>query len=143
MPLTRPNCVHILELCADVLCGCPTRLEFAVQLVLFPRSRAGMASSPSHVRRGSLQRERHRAACPRTSKLRSRAVPTERTLAPVCHETRVSIRCNATLRDMNIAVSADGLPMHHGAQLAVDATQSSIGVHWWLIPRKLGMGTDG
>ena len=71
---------------------------------------------------------RHRAACPRSGRLRSRAVPPERTLAR-------TVRCNAKLRDMNVVVSASdersievlasGLPFHHGAQLAIDVTLRS------------------
>ena len=71
------------------------------------------------------QRGRHRAACPLSGRLRTGAVPTERTLARVCRDTGASVRCNAKLREMNIAVSvsdersikvlASGLPQrgHH------------------------------
>ena len=78
---------------------------------------------------------RHRAACPRSGRLRSRAVGPERTLARVCREAGATVRCNVRLRDMNVAVSATdmrsievlaiGLPLHHGAQLAVDITLRS------------------
>ena len=44
--------------------------------------------------------------CVRSGRLRTRAVPTERTLARVWCEAGASVRCNAKLREMNIAVSA-------------------------------------
>ena len=68
------------------------------------------------------------APCPLSGRLRTRAVPTEGTLARF-------VRCNAKLKEMNIAVSvsdersikvlASGLPAHHGAQLVVDITLRS------------------
>ena len=58
-----------------------------------------------------------------------------RTLARVCKEAGATVRCNVRLRDMNVVVSttdirsievlATGLPLHHGAQLAVDITLRS------------------
>ena len=81
---------------------------------------------------------RHRAACPRTGRLRSRAQGTERSLARVCREAGAIVRCNTKLRDMNvhvpaqderaIEVLASGFPLHHGAQFAVDITlRSALG----------------
>ena len=65
-------------------------------------------------------------------RLRSRAVAPERTLARICREAGAVVRTNLMLRDMNITVSArderkvevlaSGLPLNHGAQLAVDVT---------------------
>ena len=70
---------------------------------------------------------RHRAACPHSGRLERRAVPTERTLA---REAGATVTRNVKPRDMNVQVSATdereievvaaGLPIHHGAQLAVD-----------------------
>ena len=75
---------------------------------------------------------RHRAACPRSRRLRTRAAATERTLARVCREAGTTVRFNVKLRDKDIAVDANderaievvasGLPLQHGAQLAVDTT---------------------
>ena len=72
---------------------------------------------------------------PRSGLLRSRALPTERTLARVCREAGATVRLNAKLRDMNIDVPAtderaievlaSGLELNHGAQLAVDITVRS------------------
>ena len=68
----------------------------------------------------------------RSGRLRTRACPTERSLARVCREVGATVRFNTMLRDMNINVSADdhrsievlasGLPLHHGAQIVVDIT---------------------
>ena len=62
-------------------------------------------------------------------------MPTERTLARVCREAGAVVRTNVKLRDMNIPVSATderaievlamGLPLHQGAQLAIDITLRS------------------
>ena len=59
----------------------------------------------------------------------------ERTLARVCREAGASVRINTKLRDMNLSVPAtderaievlaSGLPMNHGAQMAVDITMRS------------------
>ena len=75
---------------------------------------------------------RLRSACPRSGRLKSRAHAPERTLARVCREAGATVRFNAMLRDMNIAmvatdhraieVLASGLPLYHGVQLAVDIT---------------------
>ena len=62
-------------------------------------------------------------------------MPTERTLARACREGGATVRLNTKLRDMNVVVHADderaievlaaGLPIRHGAQLAVDITLRS------------------
>ena len=75
---------------------------------------------------------RHRAACPRSGRLRARAVGPERSLARVCREAGATVRCHVKLRDMNVAVSAQderaievlasGLHLHLRGQLAVDVT---------------------
>ena len=64
-----------------------------------------------------------------------KAVPTERTLARVCREAGATVTRKVKLRDMNVQVSATdereievvaaGIPIHHGAQLAVDITLKS------------------
>ena len=63
------------------------------------------------------------------ARLRTRAMPTERTLARVCREGGATVRLNTKLRDMNVVVHADeraieilaaGLPIHHGAQLPAE-----------------------
>ena len=47
---------------------------------------------------------RHRAACPRSGRLKRRAVPTEITLARVCREAGATVRRNVKLRDTNVHV---------------------------------------
>ena len=49
---------------------------------------------------------RHRAACPRSGRLRARAVGPEPSLARVCREAGATVRCHAKLRDMNVARAA-------------------------------------
>ena len=75
---------------------------------------------------------RHRAACTASGRVRSRAVATERCVQRICREAGAIVQPNALLRDMNIGVCtaddrrievlASGLPLHGGAQLAVDVT---------------------
>ena len=81
-----------------------------------------------------LDREgRHRAACTRSGRMKTRALAPERTLARVCREAGATVRFNAKLGDMNllsvaadderaIEVLASGLPLFFGAQLAADVT---------------------
>ena len=74
----------------------------------------------------------HRAACAQAGVLRSRAVPLERALARICREAGARVATNVPLSRMNldapildhrtIEVLANGLPLFHGAQLAVDTT---------------------
>ena len=75
---------------------------------------------------------RHRAACPKTGRLKKRAGPLESALARVCREAGATVKTNVYLKDLNLGVSANdkrnvevvalGLPLHNGAQLAVDVT---------------------
>ena len=56
-------------------------------------------------------------------------------MARICREAGASVRVNAKLQDMNVAVSANdertievlasGLPLHHGTQVAIDITVRS------------------
>ena len=75
----------------------------------------------------------HRAACPRSGRLKRRSVPLERALARVCREAGARVRVNVLVRDLNvpgvlatdgrrIEVIADGLPIYGGGQIALDAT---------------------
>ena len=48
---------------------------------------------------------RHRAACPRSGRLRRRAVAPEKTLARVCRKAGATKRCNAKLREMKVVVN--------------------------------------
>ncbi|OLP88685.1 hypothetical protein AK812_SmicGene29924 [Symbiodinium microadriaticum] len=74
----------------------------------------------------------HRAACATSGILASRAVPIERAIARVCQEAGARFGRNVALAAMNLDVPIhdgrrikflyNGLPLWHGAQLAVDAT---------------------
>ena len=74
----------------------------------------------------------HRAACATAGVLPARAIPLERALARVCRKAGARVAQNVRLADMNvdapvqdtrrIEVVCNGLPLRHGAQLAVDAT---------------------
>ena len=127
---------------SEVLCGAPVATEFRVEPHLFralvlERLRLPLDVTEAVCECGSRLDVlgRHRAACPRSGRLRSRAVGIERSLARVCREAGATVRCNTKLRDMNICVPANderaievlasGLPLHHGAQLAVDITLRS------------------
>ena len=126
----------------EVLLGAPTGPEFRVEPQLFrtlvlERLRLPLDVTESKCECGCFldTTGRHRAACPRSGRLRTRAVGPERTLARVCREAGATVRINTKLRDMNVAISASdareievlasGLPLHHGAQLAVDITVRS------------------
>ena len=124
--------------CSHVLHGCPTRPEFKIEpglfRVLILELRVPLPVTEARCECGVVLdcRGRHRAACPHSGRLRTRAHAPERTLARVCREAGATVRCNAKLVDMNIAVPAcderavevlaSGLPLFHGAQLAVDIT---------------------
>ena len=74
----------------------------------------------------------HRAACSTSGVLGARGAPLERVLARICREAGARVGWNVFLRDLNldapvadarrIEVVANGLPLWHGVQLAVDTT---------------------
>jgi hypothetical protein len=75
----------------------------------------------------------HRAACPTAGVLQRRGFPLEIAAGRVCREAGARVRQNVFLRDLNVGPSrptdgrrlevvANGLPLYHGAQFAVDAT---------------------
>ena len=74
----------------------------------------------------------YRAACSTSGVLASRALSLERAIARVCQEAGARVGRNVALAAMNIDVPVhdarrievvcNGLPLWHGAQLAVDAT---------------------
>ena len=74
----------------------------------------------------------HRAACANSRALASRALPLERAVARVCQEAGARVARNMRLADMNlpipvadarrIEIVCNGMPLWHGAQLAVDTT---------------------
>ena len=128
---------------SQVLHGCPSSPKFRVQPHLFRTLVLERLRLPLHVAEACCEchemldcQGRHRAACSRSGRLRTRAIAPEKTLARVCREAGATVRCNCKLRDMDIAVPANderavevlaaGLPLHHGAQLAVDITLRSV-----------------
>ena len=104
-----------------------------------------------------------RAACPRSGVLRGRGCALERAAARNCREAGTRVTTNTLLTDLNIPsrhrldqrrseVIANGLPLYHGAQIAVDTTLVSpltassqprrrqgtfAGLHWQMpgVPR--------
>ena len=117
---------------SEVLHGAPTGLEHRLE------PQALQSISPGESRIAPQCGDpldtfgRHRAACPGSGRLRTRAVGPERTLARVCREARATVRYNTKLRDMNVAVAAEDesaievlaslLPFRQGAQLAEEVT---------------------
>ena len=116
--------------------GVPSWLEFklapdVLRTLVLERMRLLFQVSEAQCQCGLLL-GRHRAACPNSGRLKSRAQAPERTLAKVCRETGATVRFNVMFRDTNKAVSAmdhqaidmltSGLLLHHGVQLAVDIT---------------------
>ena len=81
----------------------------------------------------------HRAACATSGVLPTRALPLEHALARVCRKAGARVARNVRVADMNIDVPVsdarrievvcNGLPLWHGAQLAVDATLVSPLAH--------------
>ena len=124
---------------SDVLCGCFSKPEFRIEAGLFRTIILERVRLPLQVTEVRCEcgvpldsRGRHRAACSRSGRLKTRALAPERTLARVCREAGATVRYNAKLRDMDLAVSANddkakevlatGLPLYSGAQLTVDVT---------------------
>ena len=74
----------------------------------------------------------HRTACATSGVLSTRALPLEHAVARVCREAGARVARHVRLADMNldvpvsderrIEVVANGLPLWHGSQLALDAT---------------------
>ena len=115
---------------SNVLHGCPTSPEFTVEAALYRT--LILVRLPLAVTEGRREcgdwvdsKGRHRAACQRSGRLRTRAVAPERTLARDQREAGANVRFNCLLRDMNVAVRAEderrievlasGLPLFHGA----------------------------
>ena len=85
----------------EVFHGSPTQVEFQLQpgiyrTLLLERFRLPLHITEARCECGArLDRAgRHRAACARSGRLKSRAMPTERTLARVCREAGAVVRTN-------------------------------------------------
>ena len=122
-----------------MLCGCPLKPEIRTEAGLFRTIVLERVSLPLRVAEVRCEcwtpldsRGRHRSACSRSGRLKTRVLAPERTLARVCREAGATVRHNATLRDMDLAMSANGdraievlatgFHLFFGAQLAVDIT---------------------
>ena len=102
--------------------------------ILLRRLRMPLGLSETHCRcRGALDElGDHRAACATVGILGPRGVPLEKIAARICREAGARVSTNTYLRDLNLdsvrcgerrlEVIANGLPLFHGAQLAVDTT---------------------
>ena len=87
--------------------------------------------SPLRVRERSGHLRKTPRSMPSFRQAQSKGRGPERSLA-MCREAGATVRTNTMLSDMNVCVSADdrrsievlasGLPLHHGAQPAVDIT---------------------
>ena len=139
-----PSSVALLEsqsgpFAAKVLTALPTSPELRLEpasyrVMLLRRLRLQLPLVPAFCpcRRRLDALGDHRASCPRSGLLRSRAVPLERAAARVCREAGATVATNVLLRDLNLVVQrqderrieviANGLPLWSGAQLAVDTT---------------------
>ena len=119
----------------------PYKPDFAVRLIRVSGALApsALASHPSFhtqvpVRAVFLDvRGHHRAACAVVGVLGRRGYPLESAAARVCREAGARVSTNVLVRDLDILpldrqdgrkleVVADGLPLFHGAQLAIDTT---------------------
>ena len=124
---------------ARALTVLPTSPELAVaspqfRVILLRRLRLALPVAPRACAcRGRLDPlGDHRAACANAGVLASRALPLERAVARVCQEAGARVARNVRLADMNIDVPvsddrrievvANGLPLWHGSQQAIDAT---------------------
>ena len=117
----------------------PTAPEFRIdnalfRIILLRRLRMQLPHGPARCRcrRAMDTYGDHRAACPHAGVLKPRGIPLEKAVARICREAGARVQHNVMLADMNldhpvadsrqIEVVANGLPLWHGAQLAVDAT---------------------
>ena len=127
--------------CSHVFCGCPTQPEFRINPDLFRVLILERLCGAVLDCKG-----RHRAACPHPGRLRTRALAPERTLARVCREAGASVRCNAKLVDMNIAVAANDERAIEGCFGSPIPSRSPTGNRhhfalllncWWLAQKSL------
>ena len=105
------------------------------RVLLLRRLWLPLPPSSRHCRRGPPldSRGHHRAACAQVGVLGRRGYALESAAARECREAGARVSTNVMLRDMDLLlqdgtdtrrleVVADGLPLHHGAQLAIDTT---------------------
>ena len=87
--------------CSHVLLGCPTRPEFKIEpgmfrVLILERLRVPLPVTEAWCECGAPLdcQGHHRAACPHSGRLRTRALAPERTLARVCREAGATVRWN-------------------------------------------------
>ena len=114
---------------SDVLCGCPTGPQFKILPTLFrsivcERLRLPLQLTESRCECGAALDKcgRHRGACTRSGRLKSRATAPERTLARVCREAGRTVRTHVKLRDLKTSV-----PVVDPHIRSADAPRSTIG----------------
>ena len=140
----RPLAAHLRSQ-AGRCSGChltvlPVNKEFTwspakLRVLLLRRLRLPLHAGAARCRCGRLLDALgdHCAACSTSGVLKLRAKPVEKAWARVCREAGARVQENVFLRELNLAsldtyddrrleVLATGLPLHHGAQLAVDTT---------------------
>ena len=111
------------------LSGTPTNPEFKVEPHHFRTLVLERMRLPLHVTEAKWEcgadldsLGRHRAACPRSGRLRTRALGPAKTLARICREVGATVRCTAKLRDTDTAVSAQDERAIEVRAFAVDVT---------------------
>ena len=110
----------------------PSGYSAQFRVLLLRRLRLPLPLAPRHCHcRGQLDPwGDHRAAYATAGVLPARAIPLERALARVCREAGARVARGVRLAGRNLEASVkrrievvcNGLPLWHGAQLAVDAT---------------------
>ena len=107
-------CAHIQEGlgASDALSVCRSKQEYRIEAGLFrtlilERCRLPLQMTEKVCECGTMldSTGRHRAACNRSGRLKKRALAPEE--ARVCREAGATVRCNAKLCDMNLAVAAN------------------------------------
>ena len=143
-----------------VLTALPTGRETTIpshlfRVILLRRLRQPLPFTGRACRCGRLfdPNGHHRAACARPGVLGRRGFALESAAARICREASGRVRTNVFVRDMDLPtatledarrleVVVDGLPLHGGAQLAVDTTLVSA-LHGDGRPRRGASERDG
>ena len=86
---------------ASVLYGCPTCFDYVVRpaefrTIILERLHLPLQMTEATCECGGVldQKGKHRASCPRSGRLKRRALPTERAVARICREAGATVRAN-------------------------------------------------
>ena len=97
---------------ASVLYGCPTCFDYVVRPAEFRTTILERLHLPLQMTEATCecggvldQKGKHRASCPRSGRLKRRALPTERAVARICREAGATVRANVFLHNLNMSVS--------------------------------------